>query len=134
MIKTNFIILLLTTLVCFSISGQKLTCKDLKNGVFTIFGDSTKTQTTIIRKGNSQTEKHNESSTPLQFKVKWVNECTYTLIPSKETLKQFKESELPDIGVLTVTILEIRDNSYIQSSTSSVYNFVYTSEMFFTKN
>jgi hypothetical protein len=59
--------------------------------------------------------------------IKWLDDCTYTLTPTKETLKR---SKLPANAMITVTITNTTSNSYTQMSTSNYIDTTLSSEFF----
>jgi len=64
----------------------------------------------------------------LEFKVKWLDDCTYTL-ELKKILENPNKMELPKGMILTIEIIEVKDKSYIQKSTSNLYDMVLESEL-----
>jgi hypothetical protein len=90
--------------ICFYpniILGQKLDCKHLKNGTFKLIdGGNT---TIITRLGATQTEVYKGSNKPTSFKVKWLNECAYVLIPNQDVFDEYPE--MPRNALLTVRII-----------------------------
>ena len=107
--------------------GQTKDCEKFKDGKFKIedseFGDSY-----IDRKGSQQTEYGEGSELKLQFKVKWLNTCTYTL-ELKKIIENPNNLELPEGMILTVEIIETTENSYFQKSSSNLYEMVVESEV-----
>ncbi len=122
--------ILVAFLFLFSIGvfAQNPGCKKFKNGKFVIknaeYGNFY-----IERKGNTQIEYSDFSRTKLKFKVKWVKDCIYTL-----TLKKILENPdneiLPENMILTVKIIETKENSYIQQSSSNLFSETQESEIF----
>ena len=89
--------------------AQDLKCRDFKNGKFEII--DTETGNSIIeRKGSKQIEYGGRSDLKLEFKVKWLNECTYTLELKK--------------------IIKTKQGSYIQETSSNMYDMVLKGEIF----
>jgi len=118
------LLLLMLLLGSFSFYGQ---CKKFKNGVFKIEAKDGIPGTTLVRKGNRQIETVDGSKDEAVFIVKWLDECTYTLAPTPETLNKYPG--FPQNGILTVKITGIKENSYTQSSSSNFADLVYTSEV-----
>lgn len=113
--KNLFVIFILFFVSLFysSLYAQTLfNCKRFKNGTFKIY-DQLSGTATIQRKGSRQIESIEGKGT-FDFKVKWLNSCTYTLTPTKETYK--KMPHLPKNATITVSIIELKENSYIQVS------------------
>jgi len=106
---------------------QDLDCTQFKNGKFMIV-DPENGNSYINRQGNTQTETGDGSGLELLFDVVWLNECTYTL-KVKEVLKNPKNIPLPLEMVLTVEIIETKENSYVQRSTSDMFEMVLESEL-----
>lgn len=107
-------------------NGQKLECQKFANGSFKIVDSETGTSF-ITRYGTRQSEITEGRKDSTIFTVTWIDDCTYTLTPTEETLKKYPS--LPNNAVLTVTIIETKDKSYIQSSTSNFYDTKVTSEV-----
>ena len=116
-ILTGIIILLISN----NLIGQNLDCNKFKNGHFKILKDSTSEESFIERDENFQTEKINGKAEYSKFHVNWVSACIYTLTPTKKTLLQYKG--LPKNAMLTVEIIETKENSYIQKSTANFADF-----------
>lgn len=116
-------------LICISTLsfGQSVDCKSFKNGKFKIidedFGNSI-----ITRKGSKQIEEGEGSRLKLEFKVKWIDDCTYTL-ELKKVLENPNKIELPEGMILKIEILETTENSYRQRTTSEQVEWVLESEL-----
>lgn len=108
--------------------GQEMSCKQFKNGKFVIpnaeYGNSY-----LERKGNIQTETGEKSGFKATFKVKWIDECTYTL-QLKKIISNPSELEVLKETIITVQIIEVKKNSYIQRSTSNTFDTVFEGEIF----
>lgn len=110
-----------------NIFAQSMDCSKFKDGTYKIVGDDTKPTIIIVRKGKQQIEREENSKEYSEFKVKWVSDCVYTLTPTKATQKQMPY--LPKNATITVTINEVKENSYIQTSTSNFADFKIKSEV-----
>ncbi len=104
--------------------GQTPDCSKFKNGTFLLVGYDEKNYR-IVRNGKHQTESFKDLT--FEFTVKWIDDCTYTVTPTKETIEQ--NPDFPKDGFITVKITEVKENSYIQSSTSNFSEEVLKSEM-----
>jgi hypothetical protein len=125
--KSNYYILLFWLMFLGSYSyGQKLECPKFANGSFKIVDSETGTSF-IKRYGTRQSEITEGRKDSTIFIVKWIDDCTYTLIPTEETRKKYPS--LPDNAMLTVRIIETKDKSYIQTSTSNFYDTKATNEV-----
>lgn len=107
--------------------GQEMECKDFRNGKFQIISEVG--NSIIERKGSKQIEYGEGSNLKMEFNVKWLNDCTYTL-ELKEVLENPKNLQLPEGMILTVEILEIKEKSYIQRTSSNLSDLVLEGEMF----
>lgn len=107
--------------------GQVDDCGKFRNGKFEII-DPQYGNSIIERKGDEQVEYGSGSGLKLRFKVEWVGECVYTL-QLKKVLKNPKGYVLPKEMILTVEIIEMKENSYVQRSTSNLYDKVVESEL-----
>jgi hypothetical protein len=119
------------TLNLDKINGQTLNCEKFINGTFKIPADSITPETTIDRNGNLQKETIDKVEGYSEFIVKWIDKCTYTLTPTKKTFKKYPE--LPKNAFLTVQIIEVKENSYVQTSTFNFTDMKVTSEVFRVK-
>ncbi len=122
--------LLLGLLMIFSLNlcAQELDCSKFKNGKFRI--DSEFIGEMIIeRKGNKQIEHLITIDKKSTFKVKWIDECTYTL-KLKNQAKDQLGAEMPKDFYLIVEIIETKENSYVTSTTSNYSNVPVIIELF----
>jgi hypothetical protein len=121
--------LILLVFICISsvIFGQENECKKFKNGKFKIV-DTEVGNSIIERKGSKQIEYGEGSKMKLKFKVKWLDDCTYTL-ELKKVLENPNKIKLPEGMILTVEIIETKEKSYIQKSSSNLYDMVLESEL-----
>ena len=121
--------LILLLLICVSINvfGQNKECENFKDGKYMIV-DSKTGNSIIHRKGATQIEYGEGSKLKLKFKVEWVNDCTYTL-QLKKVLENPENFQLPEGMILTVEIIETKKDSYIQRSSSNLYDLVVESEL-----
>lgn len=124
----NLFILLFFFLASTCLNGQTMDCKKFKEGTFKTLPQDGVPETTIVRKGNLQKEKTQGKKGSSELTVKWIDDCTYTLTPTEKTLK--KSPALPKNMVLTVTITEVREHSYLQTTTSNFSDFKLTFEIF----
>lgn len=108
--------------------GQSTECKDFRNGKFVIHDDE-HGKSYIERKGSRQIEYGEGSKLKMEFKVKWVDDCTYTL-ELKKVLENPENIKLPEGMILTIKIIEAKENSYVQETSSNMFDFVLKSEMF----
>ncbi|MBS1536584.1 MAG: hypothetical protein JST20_02400 [Bacteroidetes bacterium] len=108
----------------FDKSDKTLDCSKFKNGTFKILNPALKGYT-IKRNGNIQIESYKENEQV--YKIEWIKDCTYTLTPTEETLK--KTPNFPKTGVLTIKIIQVKPNSYIQTTSSNFSSQVQTSEI-----
>jgi hypothetical protein len=129
--KSTILIAVLITLGSFNSMGQQLDCGKFKNGNFKILRDLSVPESHIIRNGNTQTETNVGEDEISEFIVNWSDDCTYTLTPTKKTRKQFKG--LPKNAMLTVQIIETKENSYIQKSTANFSDFETITEVIKTE-
>lgn len=121
-------LLLLLTLTAGLNSFAQPDCKRFKNGKFKIVDPEVGTSY-IERKGSKQLEYGESSRLKLEFHVKWIDQCTYTLQLDR-ILENPDGIEFPKDMVVTVEILSTTDNSYRQRSTSNVHEMVLETEVF----
>ena len=121
------LVLLLLMFSSLSVFSQQVDCEKYKDGKFIIV-DEENGNSHIERKGSKQTEYGEGSGLKLEFKIKWLNECTYT-VTLKKIVENPNKIPLSKDMVLTVEIIETKENSYMQRSTSNLYDMVIESEM-----
>jgi len=108
--------------------GQDLDCKKFKNGKFSMTSDQV--NFIIERNGNKQIESTVGTNTKSMFKIKWIDECTYTLRYKKD-LSGNRQNPFPKKMILTIEIIEVKENSYIQRTSSNMFDAVIEGELFF---
>lgn len=128
--KRLFLILLFIA-TSIGVFAQKMDCSKFRDGKFKTEEKYGLPQTTIIRKGEFQKEKVKGERGYYEFIVKWVDDCTYTLTPTPKTLAKTPTS--PKDAVLTVTIIEVKENSYVQTTSSNYSTLKLTLEIFKVK-
>jgi hypothetical protein len=119
-----FLFTFLLLILSFGLHAQSLNCTKFRNGKFKSTFDG---RTEIIeRSGSIQHEYfiNSKDSLNLSFNVEWLDDCTYTLTLTKESLERF-----PKNGMITVKITNTNINSYTQSSTSNFINKTIVSEV-----
>lgn len=121
-------ILILFIFISSVVFGQQQKCQRFKNGKFKIV-DNELGDTFIERQNTKQIEYSKLSKVKLEFEVKWIDKCTYTLKLIK-ILENPYGFDFPTEMILTVEIIETKDKSYIQKSTSNLYDMIYQSEVF----
>ena len=105
--------LLMTLLLAPSCKAPQK-CIEVKNGTFaTSEGDNS--STIITRNGDKQIENSNNGAQISEFKVLWVDECTYLLFNRKVTkgVDLFPES---NDDTLQVRITEVAEHYYLTQS------------------
>ena len=122
----------LLTALCIFISmvvlGQQDYCHKFRNGKFKIIGDQGQ-EYIIVRNGSKQIEYEVLNKSKIELEVTWIDSCTYTLQFKKEISKTGKHSFSKDM-VLTVVIVESKEHSYIQRTTSNLYETSIQGEVF----
>lgn len=101
-----------------------------KNGKFrtTIKGR----QYLISRDGDIQIEYLQGTNMTQKFTVDWLGDCIYTLKPDEKIFKQH-----PAYGktpLVTVTITEVKQASYVQTAVANFGDKEFTSEIFRVKD
>ena len=127
--------LILSVLFIINLSilmAQNTNCSKFRNGKFSV-SDEILGISYIERKGATQIETAPDIHIKAAFKVKWINECTYTLV-LKKVIENPNKIDFPKDLILTVKIIETKENSYIQETSSNKYDMVYKSEMVIMNN
>lgn len=104
--------------------SERLDCSGFKTGQFSMPSTGIENYI-IVRKKHKQMEYAMGKKSVL--KVKWISECTYTLTPTKRTLR--KSPQMPKNVVLTVTIIQALANGYLQTTTEPILGYINTSEV-----
>ena len=95
-----------------------LNCKQYHNGTFKIpYLDKT---IIVKRHGDIQEEYEGLDKPAIVYKVKWLSDCTYTLTPTAETVKQHKD--IKKNTVLTVDIVQQNTASFTQIVSANYSN------------
>ncbi len=116
----RFILMTLLAGLCLTANAQQQDCKRFKNGNFKQT-DSTGEVWMIERKSSKQIEYNDFYKMKLRFKVKWKDDCTYTL-KLKKILENPDNQPFPKGLVVTVNITDVKEKSYSQTATSSLTN------------
>lgn len=117
--------LLAMLVISANLHGQPIDCSKFRQGTFLLIGENLKLY--IINRDNQfQVETYQKKN--FKFIISWVDDCTYTLTPTKKAYK--KNPDFKEIGVLTVNILEVREHSYIQSTKSQYSDLTFKAEIF----
>ena len=121
-----YLILLLSfTSYAFSQTEETCDCQKFKNGTF-IIEDGASEDYTIIRKGRKQIEIGESSGFKGVFKVKWIDDCTYTL-RLKKIIKNPANEVYSKSMVVTVRIISCSGNTYVhESSVNGVLRYTST--------
>ncbi|UKN02721.1 hypothetical protein K6119_04230 [Paracrocinitomix mangrovi] len=118
-------LLIITNSYAFS---QDLNCSRFKNGKFR-YEDEKAGVTIIERKGSNQIEYGSHAGLKIEFKVKWLDDCTYTL-KVKKVIENPMNITISNDLILTVEIIETKDNSYVQKTSSNLWETVVKGELF----
>lgn len=108
-------------------SAQKLDCKKFKNGTFKLVDKTTGTTYIIKRKGTIQTEEIEGAESKYSFQVDWIDDCSYMLKATEETLKRNADFKY----LIKVEIVETKEKSYVMRATiPDIKAFSMESELF----
>lgn len=123
----KYAILLVIITLAGNAFGQELDCKTFHNGKFLL--ENTEIGNTIIeRKGDVHTEYVENLGIKINFKIKWINDCTCRL-EVREIVKNPNQIEFPKDIIFTIEIVETKEQSYIQSTTSNFSDYAFKSEI-----
>lgn len=122
--KLLAVLLLALCFACVKAQAQRLSCSKFHNGTFRMMHDGM--VDTVIRKVAIQTELFNNTKKGT-FNVKWIEECTYTLIPTEETLKN--EPNMPRSMIVTVKLSNAVKNTCTQTITNNLTGEVITMDV-----
>lgn len=101
-----------------NVKGQENNgCKNVQIGDFKLTSEYSGT-TYISRTENHQTERNIDHGYEARFDVVWIDECTYEL-RNKKFIKGPDFLKGKEGAILTVEILEVKENSIVVSSSSN---------------
>jgi hypothetical protein len=133
LLNMKIILNLITLSFLTTISHAQInSCSLFRNGKFKTTYNGT---TAIVdRKGTQQSEYfiRGRDTIRLDFTVKWIDDCIYTLTPDSEAFK--KNPKMPKNAVITVKITDPKTNSYTQTATSNFSDKIFISEMILLPN
>ena len=121
---------LIVLFVPFLTSGQQPDCRKFRTGKFKMTTE--RGEYLITRKGNIQIEEDLHSGTVGKFKVTWIDPCTYSLQIIKYLENPKNRTEDQEL-IIYVKILEVKENSYVQETTSNKYPLKFQGELFKVK-
>jgi hypothetical protein len=123
--KSLIIVLVVFSLATTAAYSQQLDCKKFRNGTYKM---TTDVGVFIIRRhGAMQVESKEGEAEKHRFTVAWIDDCTYSLKPSEAYLK--KNHDLPKDATMIVTITQIKENSYMQTTTTNFADLKVSAEM-----
>ena len=111
-------------------NAQIKDCSSVRNGKFKI--DMEGTVSYIERKGSVQIETEPKSGFKGEFKISWINDCTYTL----QAVKIHNKGNLPVIDyelILTTKIIRIEEDYYLTETTSNKWDMVFEAKIYKVK-
>ncbi|MBL7846017.1 MAG: hypothetical protein JNL40_01015 [Cyclobacteriaceae bacterium] len=93
-------------------------CVSLKEGKFEIH-DKVNGVSVITRKGGVQREENEKLGVVVEYLTEWLDECTFRLVPFK-VVRNDNNLDMDGDLKLEVEIVEIREDTYVQITTSWV--------------
>lgn len=91
--------------------GQNMDCTKFKEGKFKVIDPKTQAVCIITRSGEKQNEKMENAEESYDFDIKWIDNCTYTVSPTANSIQ--KNKDLLKAGTMTVKIIQVKDSSYV---------------------
>lgn len=98
--------------------GQQPACTVVKEGRFEIH-DKINGVSVITRKGGVQREENEKLGVVVEYLTEWLDECTFRLVPFK-VVRNDNNLDMDGDLKLEVEIVEIREDTYVQVTTSWV--------------
>lgn len=95
---------------------QPAQCTSLKEGRFEIH-DKKNGVSVITRKGGIQREENEQLGVVIEYLTEWIDECSFRLVPFK-VIRNDNNLDLDGDLKITIEIVEIRENMYIQATTA----------------
>ena len=121
-ISTGLIMIFFMT----NIYAQKPGCKIFHEGKFRTTNQGK--ELIFTRKGNQQVQYFDKSKEPTIYIIKWINDCTATLIVRKDQLAKFKG--MPANAMLTQKITNTSATSYSHVTSANFTKQTITGEIF----
>jgi len=116
-------------LLAITVSAQEKNCADIRVGNFKHIGELSGI-TLISRTETIQHEENIEFGIITEDSVKWINDCTFRLIPSRMIKNEGKlEMEVDMTLIVEVEILRVDPKSYLQRMTSTLTGESVTTEI-----
>jgi hypothetical protein len=106
-------------------------CNDVRTGRF-LLRDKISGETTIYRTEWIQREENDKFGIITEDSVKWINDCTYTLIPYR-VIKNNSKIPIETDFKLQIEIVEVKEKSYRQKTTSLITGEIFTNEVMIVK-
>lgn len=110
-----------------TLNAQIKDCSSVRNGKFKIVMDGT--EFFIERKGSVQTETEPRSGFRGEFKINWINDCTYTI----QAVKIHNKGNLPEVDyemILTTKIIRVEQDYYLTETTSNKWDMVFEAKIY----
>jgi hypothetical protein len=125
----KLLLLTIGLLVTVKLQAQVNDCKRFHTGTFkmTYYGKPT----IIVRTETKQQQFYDGQKTPVEFTVKWLSDCTFTLTLVKGQFDKVKA--IPPNATLTMQIVKTSKNSYTQVTTANFTGQSITGEIFKVK-
>ena len=115
--------------MAITVSAQEKNCADIRVGNFKHIGELSGI-TLISRTETIQHEENIEFGIITEDSVKWINDCTFRLIPSRMIKNEGKlEMEVDMTLIVEVEILRVDPKSYLQRMTSTLTGESVTTEI-----
>ena len=93
-------------------------CEKLKEGKFQV-EDKENGVSIITRKAGIQREENEELGIVVEYLTEWIDACTYRLVPFK-VIRNDNKLDMDGDLKLVIEIIEIKEDSYTQITTSLV--------------
>jgi hypothetical protein len=110
---------------------DSINCAKFKMGKF-LLNDKTQGVTHIERIGIKQIEYNEQTKIKVELEMFWLDECTFSLKLSK-VLENPNNDVLPENLIMTVEIIDTKENSYSQRVTSNLSKLILENEVFIVK-
>lgn len=121
--QLTLVLFILISLSAFS----QTNCSDVKLGIYKVIGKNMG-NSIIERKGDVQIEYTEKIKMKVEYALKWIDDCTYTLTFNKIIEDPYGFGTNEDIKY-TIEILEVTKDGYIQKVSSSDLDFTFESNV-----
>ena len=116
-VNRNFLVVIILLSIACGVTKNRTSCKDFRNGKFSMRSEFDGSETVIERRDSIQIETNLASGSVINSKVSWTNPCEYELMyTSSIVLGSDSIHSFVQARRLKTKILKVEDDYYIFES------------------